>query len=145
MLLFEECLQLAHIMPKTSIEPRCSFAPAVQGQVSLPPGQEGDHTWGGNACSHGSHQRQGTATGVLPSSKHVPMGLGEVGGWWASEVGCPGWDGLGRGGGREHLSLQHEGCAPPISCPTDKGLILWGRGTVAAAKQEGRKEGIWKE
>lgn len=39
------------------------------------------------------------------------------------------------------LSLR----APPVSCPTDKGLILRGRGAVSAAKQEGRKEGIWKE
>lgn len=35
--------------------------------------------------------------------------------------------------------------APPVSCPTDKGLILRGRGAVSAAKQEGRKEGLWKE
>lgn len=53
-------------------------------------------------------------------------------------------DGMGWGG-REHLSLQREGCTPPVSWPTDKGLILWGRGAVSAAKQEGREKGIWKE
>lgn len=46
MLLFDERLQLTHIMLKSSVELRCNFAPPVQGQLSLPPDQEGDHTWG---------------------------------------------------------------------------------------------------
>lgn len=56
-LLFGERLQLTHIMPKTSTELRRSFAPPVQGQVSLPPGQEEDHPWVVNVCSRGSHQQ----------------------------------------------------------------------------------------
>lgn len=56
MLLFDKCLQLTHIMPKTSTELRRSFVPPVQGQVSLLPGQEDDHTWVVNVCSRGSHQ-----------------------------------------------------------------------------------------
>lgn len=48
-------------------------------------------------------------------------------------------------GGRENLSLQHEGCTAPVSWPTDKELILWGRGAVSVAEQEGREKGIWKE
>lgn len=86
--------------------------------------------------------RQGAATWVLPSSS---MSQCDWEGWEVGgQVREAAQDRMGWGG-REHLSLQHEGCAPPISLPTDKGPMLWGRGTVSAAKQEERKEGVWKE
>lgn len=43
-------------------------------------------------------------------------------------------------GGQESINIATRRLVlPPVSCPTDKRLMLWGRGRASAAKQEGRK------